>query len=605
MSRRTRILSLDEAINVVALDPNSDVEPDVDDQDDSWYADGDADDDIDDELDLAQHADDDVAEAAPALQADANAGGADTLEQSERSHKPAVEALVAGDSGQEGIWCMDDNHPDIPDFTAETGLNVELPESATPYDFVKLFFTPELWDLLVVETNRYATQYLATRSQDLPRHSRLRKWTPVTVPEMKMFMSLYLLMGIIVKPEIDMYWSTNPMVHTPIYSSSMARDRWCAILSFFHFADNETADADDKLAKLRPLITLTVRLFETVYTPSKQISIDEELVAWRGRLQFRQYIPSKRARFGVKIFALCESSGYMSSYIVYVGKDDATFSPELVNNLGKSGAVVARLMEPFVDKGYHLYVDNWYSSVDLARYLADKGTMVCGTIRSNRRGLPKRTVAYKGLKKGEFVFRSWNGIIFVKLSDTKVVHFLSTLHSAEVVDTGKRDLHRLPIRKLALVHDYNLFMGGVDRNDEMLSFYTCARKTQKWYKKLAAHLLEECMLNAFVLHKKFATTPRKHTDFITIALQAMLQDGKSGCTAAAAAAPATPVPRTVMMAAHMPACIPPTAKKATPTRVCRYCSKTKGVRKESRYCCLQCPNQPGLCAAPCFSLWHQ
>ena len=498
---------------------------------------------------------------------------------------------------------MEDNTPTVPPFTAQTGMNVELPENATPYDFVKLFFTEELWTLLVTETNRFAQQYLAQHGATLPTHSRLRKWVPTTVPEMKIFMALHLLMGIIVKPEIEMYWSRLPLVSTPIFSSSMSRDRWCVILTFFHLADNEQANAEDKLTKLRPLIDLMLARFRAVYTPSREVSIDEELVAWRGRLQFRQFIPSKRARFGIKVFALCESSGYMANFIVYVGKDDS-YDPDMVRELGKSGAVVGKLMQPYNNKGYHLYVDNWYTSVPLAHYLVSHGTAMCGTVRKNRHGLPKRLTANRTLSKGEFIFRSSNGLLCVKLSDTKEVHFLSSIHAANVVATGKRDHHRLPVHKLALVHDYNLFMGGVDRNDEMVSFYTAARKTHKWYVKLATHLLDEGMLNAFILHKKYGTQRKKHTEFVLSALDDMLRDGRETAGAAAAVHPATPVSLQVAFARHVPAQIPPTAGTEKPQKRCRVCWRG-GVRRETSYCCMKCPGAPGLCPAPCFGLYHQ
>lgn len=47
-------------------------------------------------------------------------------------------------------------------------------------------------------------------------------------------------------------------------------------------------------------------LDETVYTPEKQLAVDESLMMWKDRLLFRQYIPMKRARFGIKFFCLCE-----------------------------------------------------------------------------------------------------------------------------------------------------------------------------------------------------------------------------------------------------------------------------------------------------------
>eukprot|EP00117_Sycon_ciliatum_P014330 scpid103992/ scgid14628/ len=122
--------------------------------------------------------------------------------------------------------------------------------------------------------------------------------------------------------------------------------------------------------------------------------------------------------------------------------------------------------------------------VALVRYLADNGTAVCFIVRKNRSGLPKGTASKGALKKGEFVSRSSDGLLFVKLRDTKEVCFLSSMHTANIIATEKHDRQGRMVRKLALVHDYK-FMGGVDRNDAMLSCYTSARKSYKWYKKLA------------------------------------------------------------------------------------------------------------------------
>ena len=60
--------------------------------------------------------------------------------------------------------------------------------------------------------------------------------------------------------------------------------------------------------------------FKTAYVPGRELSVDEELLKWRGRLSFRQYIPSKRARFGMKSFFLWGSNGYLHNVLVYTGK---------------------------------------------------------------------------------------------------------------------------------------------------------------------------------------------------------------------------------------------------------------------------------------------
>ena len=56
-----------------------------------------------------------------------------------------------------------------------------------------------------------------------------------------------------------------------------------------------------------------------VYSPGKSLSMDENLVLFKGRLSFKQYISSKRARIGIKLYQLCTCSGILLDFIVYHG----------------------------------------------------------------------------------------------------------------------------------------------------------------------------------------------------------------------------------------------------------------------------------------------
>ena len=118
--------------------------------------------------------------------------------------------------------------------------------------------------------------------------------------------------------------------------------------------------------------------FNSMYTLDKHIAIDEELLLWKGRLGFKQYIPNKRARFGIKIFSVCEVSVYLWNSFVYVGKNanETLEEQAFVKELGKSGAVVPKLMSDLYGNGYHLYVDNWYTSERLFKHLSENGTVV-------------------------------------------------------------------------------------------------------------------------------------------------------------------------------------------------------------------------------------
>ena len=56
------------------------------------------------------------------------------------------------------------------------------------------------------------------------------------------------------------------------------------------------------------------------------------------------------------------------------------------------------LMEPFLDKGYYVFMDNHYTSVGLFEELEGRKTLACGTVRSNRLGLPKDICDVKSSK---------------------------------------------------------------------------------------------------------------------------------------------------------------------------------------------------------------
>ena len=87
---------------------------------------------------------------------------------------------------------------------------------------------------------------------------------------------------------------------------------------------------------------------------------------WKGRLRFKQYIPNKRCWFGIKSFSLCKTSGYLWNLYVYLGKvNNSPGDAAYMEELGKSGAAVPKLMSELYNKGYHVYMDNWYTSLKL------------------------------------------------------------------------------------------------------------------------------------------------------------------------------------------------------------------------------------------------
>ncbi|PIO15690.1 hypothetical protein AB205_0141030, partial [Aquarana catesbeiana] len=208
--------------------------------------------------------------------------------------------------------------PVLPPFTGQPGIQVETVDF-TSLDFYSLFFTEDLYRSIVDQSNLYAGQYITAN----PQSSLAKDWKPITVSEFKTFLGLSLDMGIVKMSMLRSYWSTDPIYHVPVFSASMTRARYKQILRFMHFNNNELCHPRgdpgyDRLYKIRLLVNHFNQRFADLFTPHQVKS----LIKFSSRLSFKQYLPSKRARYGVKMYKLCDrATGYTCGFMVYKGKD--------------------------------------------------------------------------------------------------------------------------------------------------------------------------------------------------------------------------------------------------------------------------------------------
>ncbi|KAM3924560.1 piggyBac transposable element-derived protein 4-like [Leptodactylus fuscus] len=145
----------------------------------------------------------------------------------------------------------------------------------------------------------------------------------------------------------------------------------------------------------------------------ENVTVDKQLVAFRGRCPFRQYIPSKPAKYGIKIWTLCDSkSSYALNVQVYTGK-----APDERPEKNQGMRVVLDLTHGL--KGQNVTCDNFFTSY-----------------------------------------------------------------------------------QLDIILDYNATKGAVDTLDQVISTYTCKRKTNRWPMILFYNILDVSAYNAFVLWRE-------------------------------------------------------------------------------------------------------
>ncbi|UYV79603.1 hypothetical protein LAZ67_17003232 [Cordylochernes scorpioides] len=397
-------------------------------------------------------------------------------------------------------------------------------------------------------------------------------------------------------PRSDYIWSDNSN-YDPIIFSFDRSNSGLQVDTLLHFNDNKTQIPGDKLHKLKSVVDHMKSAYKNAFKPFQDVCIDESLVLFKGRLGFKQYIPSKRKRFGIKLFVLCDvETKYILDFIVYVGKGTEIED----SDMGVSSSVITTLLQPYMNKGHSLWVDNWYSSPTLFNFLHQRQTNVCGTVRKNRKEMPRFG---KKLKIGETEAKHTQNLLALKYKDKREVFMLSTMHKNEFANTNKRDkVTNLPIQKPSAVIDYNQKMGTVDQTDMLLSSIGCLRKSLKWYKKLFFHFIDTSLLNAYSLYLVNTGKRPSLAEFHINLIGQIIEKYHEARVQVHRGRPSTSedIPLR-LIERHFPSLVPPTEKKKNPTRYCHVCGANK-KRKESRYMCKDC--DVALCVVPCFETFH-
>ena len=380
-------------------------------------------------------------------------------------------------------WSSEPANIMLQNFVEQPGPRHNLDASACPLNFFFLMFPLVLIETFVAGTNLYAAQCIAVS----PNSS----WYNTCVEEMRAFLCMQIMFGIRGRPRLWMYWSEDKRFHNAIISSIMTINRFKNISRYFHCRDTANAPTRgqqgfDPLFKVRNIINTTEATFCAHFQAQRELSVDEAMVGFKGRLSFKQHMPTKPTKWGIKVWTVSDTRlGYCLGYDVYTGKGSRV-DPR--RPLGFE--VVDELCRPHFMKGHHVYVDRFFNSVDLATHLLLHNTYLCGTILQNRKGLPpfvklklKTRVELRQMQRGNLVATSYR--------DKRTI----TLISTNQVIGPAFDGHPHPLI------DYNRFMGGVDKLDQQQSYYPVGRAGKKWWRYLVWHLISASIYNAFITWK--------------------------------------------------------------------------------------------------------
>jgi hypothetical protein len=114
---------------------------------------------------------------------------------------------------QDFVWEHMENYKgQRENFTGNVGSQGAAKLVMEIMDVFELFFSKELIDTIVTETNRYAEEFLCGR--ELTVRSPARAWEPVTEGEIYIVLGPFMLMGIIQKPTLRSYFTTKRVIST-------------------------------------------------------------------------------------------------------------------------------------------------------------------------------------------------------------------------------------------------------------------------------------------------------------------------------------------------------------------------------------------------------
>lgn len=202
----------------------------------------------------------------------------------------------------------------------------------------------------------------------------------------------------------------------------------------------------------------------------------------------------------------------------YKGARDAVDKVE-ISKKGLAHVVVVKLLEMgnYLNKGHHLFLDNYFTNLPLADFLYSKDTFITGTIRKNRLGIPKELLGKFNVGEKMYM-RSENmlGLTYrEKVTQKTQVVLISTNSEAKSVQTSRLKRGRLVIKKKPqIIAQYNKNMGGVDSSDQMLYTYLDERRTNKYWKKVTLNILSRMLFNSYVLYKSnFTGDPMSRYNF--------------------------------------------------------------------------------------------
>ena len=321
-----------------------------------------------------------------------------------------------------------------------------------------------------------------------------KEWIPLDKKEFDRFLGCLLLIGVYKSKNeaVTELWSHEN--GRPVFNKTMPRNRFTSLLRVLRFDDaakRRREKLPDKMSPIRKVFEAWTDTLQMCYNVGENVTVDEQLVTFRGNCPFRQYIPSKPGKYGLKFWACCDSeTAYVCNIQLYTGKQKG--EPREQN---QGTRVVMDMVKNLEKSGRNVTCDNFFTSFILGNHLKQKNLTVLGTIRKNRKEIPQQLLTTKGRQKNTslFAFNEHGTMVSYVPRKGKVVTLFSTMHDQPEVDNTRED------KKPIMILDYNKTKGGMDTADQLVRVYSCKRMSRRWPNIVFYNMLDISALNSYII----------------------------------------------------------------------------------------------------------
>lgn len=207
------------------------------------------------------------------------------------------------------------------------------------------------------------------------------------------------------------------------------------------------------------------------------------------------YIPSKPAKYGIKIWWVNDSK----SYYPFQGQLYTGLSASGVRDVGQGERVIRDLViADFKGSGRNVTCDNFFTTFDLAKHLMENNLSILGTVNKKRRFIPAEMMPHQTREIFSTEFGHSDNVVLCSYvpKKNKAVVLWSTYHYDFVVHGEDKKM------KPAMIVDYNQTKEGTDTMDQMLGYYTCHRKTRRWTEAIFYNLIDVAGLASFIIYQE-------------------------------------------------------------------------------------------------------